>query len=175
VGINLLREGLDLPEVALVCIMDADKEGFLRNERSLIQTIGRAARNADGHVILYADRITDGMKLAIGETERRRSVQQAWNQRHGIVPTTVVREIGPSLADLLGNDAADSAKRGASRGKSRGAGAAQSAAPISAEALPSVIDALRKEMKTAATALEFERAAELRDRIKVLEQQALGA
>ena len=172
VGINLLREGLDLPEVSLVCIMDADKEGFLRNERSLIQTIGRAARNSEGHVILYADRTTDSMAAAIRETERRRQVQIAYNLERGITPTTIVREIGESLGSLLGADASASAKKGAKRG--RGAESASASGYVTAEAIPAALDALRKEMKAAATALEFEKAAGLRDRIRALEAQALA-
>jgi excinuclease ABC subunit B len=172
VGINLLREGLDLPEVSLVCIMDADKEGFLRNERSLIQTIGRAARNSEGHVILYADRTTDSMAAAIRETERRRQVQIAYNLERGITPTTIVREIGESLGSLLGADASASAKKGAKRG--RGAESASASGYVTAEAIPAALEALRKEMKAAATALEFEKAAGLRDRIRALEAQALA-
>ena len=97
VGINLLREGLDIPEVSLVTILDADKEGFLRSERSLIQTIGRAARNANGHVIMYADRITNSMDIAINETKRRRSIQEAYNEEHGITPTTIQKEVRGSI------------------------------------------------------------------------------
>jgi excinuclease ABC subunit B len=166
VGINLLREGLDLPEVSLVCVMDADKEGFLRNARSLIQTIGRAARNANGHVILYADRMTDSLTAAIGETDRRRAVQATYNEVHGITPRTVFKEVADSLVAVLGGPAP-------SPGGKRGRREAEPAPR--AEAVPALIDELRKEMKKAAAALEFERAAELRDRIKQLEVVALAA
>ena len=118
VGINLLREGLDLPEVSLVAILDADKEGFLRSETSLIQTIGRAARNADGLVIMYADEVTDSMERAITETERRRAIQMAYNQAHGIVPRTIVKEIRDTLEI---SDKAENAKAG-TRGWQEGAG-----------------------------------------------------
>ncbi len=174
VGINLLREGLDLPEVSLVLILDADKEGFLRNARSLIQTIGRAARNARGHVVLYGDVVTANMRQAIEETQRRREVQQAYNEAHGITPTTVKRDIGASLAETLGLQEQGLGAK-ARRGQQRDAGrtrAPQEAVPR-AESIPIVLDELRKEMKKAAGALEFERAAELRDRIKALERAAL--
>ncbi|OIO58898.1 MAG: excinuclease ABC subunit B [Alphaproteobacteria bacterium CG_4_10_14_0_2_um_filter_63_37] len=159
VGINLLREGLDLPEVALVAILDADKEGFLRSERSLIQTIGRAARNAEGRVILYADRITGSMERAIGETDRRRAKQVAYNQAHGITPTTVVRQV----ADLMGESRA--AEKG---GRYR----AELADP---KAIAHQIDAKEKEMLVAAAELEFERAAELRDEIHRLREALMTA
>ncbi len=112
VGINLLREGLDLPEVSLVAILDADKEGFLRSETSLIQTIGRAARNAEGLVIMYADEVTDSMDRAITETERRRAIQMAYNQEHGIVPKTIVKAIADSIEI---SDKAENAKRNTRR------------------------------------------------------------
>ena len=148
VGINLLREGLDLPEVSLVAILDADKEGFLRSETSLIQTIGRAARNADGMVIMYADVVTDSMERAITETERRRSIQMAYNEAHGIVPKTIVKEIRDSIEI---SDKAENAKLNTRRmGK------------MEREA---AIERLTREMKEAAKLLEFEHAAFLRDQI----------
>ena len=111
-GINLLREGLDIPEVTLIAILDADKEGFLRSETSLVQTIGRAARNVDGHVIMYADVVTDSMDRAITETERRRAIQMAYNQEHGIVPRTIVKAIADSIEI---SDKAENAKRNTRR------------------------------------------------------------
>ena len=148
VGINLLREGLDLPEVSLVAILDADKEGFLRSETSLIQTIGRAARNAEGMVIMYADVVTDSMDRAITETERRRAIQMAYNQEHGIVPRTIVKAIADSIEI---SDKAENAKRNTRRmGK------------MEREA---AIERLTREMKEAAKLLEFEHAAFLRDQI----------
>ncbi|TVQ87423.1 MAG: excinuclease ABC subunit UvrB [Deltaproteobacteria bacterium] len=166
IGINLLREGLDIPEVSLVCIMDADKEGFLRNERSLIQTIGRAARNERGHVILYADRVTRSMQRAIEITRDRRERQIAYNETHGITPTTIVRSTDNPLAALISGDYVE-----VSADRSDGAGTVEVVSP---EELPSLLTALRKQMKQAAAKLEFERAAELRDRIRGLEAQALG-
>ena len=160
VGINLLREGLDLPEVSLVAILDADKEGFLRSERSLIQTIGRAARNLDGTVILYADIMTDSMKLAIGETERRRRVQEAFNEEHGIIPRSVVKQIDEPLIQVYDADYVD--------------------VPLVADAgpapneIPRMVEKLRKEMKQASDRLEFEKAAELRDRIRGLQEKELS-
>jgi excinuclease ABC subunit B len=165
VGINLLREGLDLPEVSLVCILDADKEGFLRNERSLIQTIGRAARNVNGHVILYADRVTENMQAAIDETRRRREVQEAYNREHGIVPTTIRREVDSPLAALV---SADYVEVELERPKIRKPGS--DPVPEDPRRIPNLLIQLRREMKQAAAKLEFERAAELRDRIKDLEQ-----
>ena len=148
VGINLLREGLDLPEVSLVAILDADKEGFLRSETSLIQTIGRAARNAEGMVIMYADVVTDSMERAITETERRRAIQMAYNEEHGIVPKTIVKAIADSIEI---SDKAENAKRNTRRmGK------------MEREA---AIERLTREMKEAAKLLEFEHAAFLRDQI----------
>ncbi len=162
VGINLLREGLDLPEVSLVAILDADKEGFLRSDRSLIQTIGRAARNVYGTVILYADSITDSMRLAMGETNRRRSLQAAFNKKHGITPQTVIKSIGSPLVKIYEADYVDVPL------------AAEKETNYGAKDLPRVIQRLKKEMKKAAEALEFERAAELRDRIRSIEEQEIG-
>ena len=172
VGINLLREGLDLPEVSLVAILDADKEGFLRAATGLIQTIGRAARNAEGRVILYADVITKSIKVAVEETERRRSIQRKHNEAHGITPESIkkaIREIDPAFAygakDYL--DPAPLAHTPAAR-KKRGR-----ELEVDPAELPSLIDQLRQDMKAAAQAMEFERAAELRDRIRGLEARAL--
>ena len=152
VGINLLREGLDLPEVSLVAILDADKEGFLRSETSLIQTIGRAARNAQGMVVMYADTITPSMRRAIDETERRREKQDAFNKAHGIVPKTVIKSVR-NLLDLNAQEDGDSAER---RGEVQGLTKQQKAERIAK---------LEKEMREAAKMLEFELAAALRDQI----------
>jgi excinuclease ABC subunit B len=164
VGINLLREGLDLPEVSLVAILDADKEGFLRAARSLIQTIGRASRNLHGKVIMYGDRITPSMQVAISETERRRAVQRQHNEEHGITPQTVRH----SILDLGGQEYPDGTRDEAAR-------AAETAAKyrVKADELPAVIARLRREMQEAAKALEFERAAELRDQIRTLQEADL--
>ncbi len=151
VGVNLLREGLDLPEVSLVAILDADKEGFLRSETSLVQTIGRAARNANSKVILYADKVTDSMKLAMDETERRRSIQQAYNEEHGITPETVRKKISAGIEQ-------DAAKR---RKNIAAAKDESETVYITVE----YVDNLEREMLAAAEALEFEKAASLRDRV----------
>jgi excinuclease ABC subunit B len=161
VGINLLREGLDLPEVSLVAILDADKEGFLRAERSLIQTIGRAARNANGEVIMYADTITDSMRKAIDETERRRRIQQAYNEKHGITPQTVRKAVREVI------EATKVAEEKAPYGK------ALDVRSMGKKERRQLISQLEKEMKEAARKLEFERAAELRDMI--IELKAEGA
>ncbi|GGJ05840.1 UvrABC system protein B [Alicyclobacillus cellulosilyticus] len=161
VGINLLREGLDLPEVSLVAILDADKEGFLRAERSLIQTIGRAARNANGRVIMYADTITESMRIAIEETERRRRKQIAYNEAHGITPQTVQK----AVRDVI------EATRAAEE-KSDYVSVAAQAQQLSPKERRSLIAKLEKEMKDAAKALEFERAAQLRDLIIELSERA---
>ena len=164
VGINLLREGLDLPEVSLVAILDADKEGYLRSERSLIQTIGRAARNVHGTVLMYADTVTASMRRAIDETDRRRAVQQEYNQRHGITPQTIQKAIAEPLAVVCEADyltvplVAETPDEG----------------PVDPAALAKTVAALRREMREAAKQLEFERAAELRDRIHALETRLLG-
>ncbi|MEZ4321503.1 MAG: excinuclease ABC subunit UvrB [Myxococcota bacterium] len=167
VGINLLREGLDLPEVSLVCVMDADKEGFLRNERSLIQTMGRAARNVNGHVILFANRITENMAKAIDETGRRRELQMAYNLEHGITPSSIRRDVENPLAELVSGDYVEIPT---TREKSTELRLGPGERP---ERIPQILDRLRKDMRAAATKLEFERAAELRDRIKDLERWQL--
>jgi excinuclease ABC subunit B len=167
VGINLLREGLDIPEVSLVAILDADKEGFLRAERSLIQTIGRAARNVRGKAILYADQITDSMRRAIDETERRRTRQLAHNAEHGIVPRSVRKEVR-ELIDGVVSDR-DDAKR---------ASAAASELPVvelDEKDLSKRIKQLEKQMLEHARNLEFEKAARVRDQLAQLKQQAFGA
>jgi excinuclease ABC subunit B len=168
VGVNLLREGLDLPEVSLVAILDADKEGFLRAERSLIQTIGRAARHVSGVALLYADNLTDSMARAISETERRRAIQQAYNTAHGIVPAPAGKRAGNAilafleLSRRLNDDQLVAAVEQAS----------QNEVPL--ESLPELITQLEDRMKTAAKNLEFEEAANLRDRIKQLRQKLVG-
>ncbi len=160
VGINLLREGLDIPEVSLVAILDADKEGFLRSERSLIQTIGRAARHLNGKAILYADRITDSMKKAIDETERRRSVQLAYNTEHGIVPRGVQKRIKDMIEGIYDPDAA--------REELKAAQEETQYESLSEKQLTSAVKKLEKDMLEAARNLEFEKAARLRDELKTL-------
>lgn len=151
VGINLLREGLDIPEVSLVCILDADKEGFLRSDRSLIQTIGRAARNANGQVIMYADSVTPSMLKAMEETERRRKLQIKYNKDHSIIPKTIVKEVSDILEiSMHSDDVKKSNKRLTNIEKKQ------------------MIDRLTREMKAAAKLLEFEHAAYLRDKINKL-------
>jgi len=161
IGINLLREGLDIPECGLVAILDADKEGFLRSETSLIQTIGRAARNVDGRVILYADRVTGSMERAMNETSRRREKQVAYNIEHGITPTTIRRNIGDIIAHVASQD--------------------QVTIPIDEDRphmvghnLRAYIEDLEKQMRKAASDLEFETAGRLRDEIRQLENEELG-
>ncbi|HEX5605279.1 MAG TPA: excinuclease ABC subunit UvrB [Candidatus Binatia bacterium] len=162
VGINLLREGLDLPEVSLVAILDADKEGFLRSDRSLIQTIGRAARNVYGTVILYADSMTDSMRRAIDETERRRRLQAAFNKKHGITPQSIVKALGSPLIKIYEADYFEIPV------------AAEKPAKYGPAELSRLLRKLQKEMKQAAERLEFETAAELRDRIWELQKQELN-
>jgi excinuclease ABC subunit B len=163
VGINLLREGLDLPEVSLVAILDADKEGFLRSTRSLIQTMGRAARNLNGRVIMYADDMTDSMRAAIGETERRREIQEQFNLEHGIEPRSVSKAIDDPLVRMAEADYAPLPQ------VAEDGGEYHDSIQVRRE-----IEKLRKQMHEAADALDFERAAELRDRARRLEQQELG-
>ncbi|MEK5230820.1 excinuclease ABC subunit UvrB [Lysinibacillus sp. FSL K6-0232] len=154
IGINLLREGLDIPEVSLVAILDADKEGFLRSERSLIQTIGRAARNANGHVIMYADNVTDSMKKAIDETKRRRTLQMAYNEEHGITPQTIIKKIPDVIRATQVAEEEESYVTKATKGKK-----------LTKAEREQLLASLEVEMKEAAKALDFERAAELRDTI----------
>ena len=169
VGINLLREGLDIPEVSLVCILDADKEGFLRSTGSLIQTFGRAARNVHGHVILYADTVTASMRAAMDETERRRAKQTAYNTEHGITPRSTRKSLESPL-DALYVDTSSS-----SRGKGKGRASRQDdAVPLTAEDTAAMVQRLEKEMREAARELEFERAAALRDRIRALRERLIA-
>ncbi len=161
IGINLLREGLDIPEVSLVTILDADKEGFLRSERSLIQTMGRAARNANGHVIMYADRMTDSMTKAIAETERRRNIQIAYNEKHGIIPKTIQKNIREVIRASHNAEETTTYMEKVTKGKK-----------LTKDEKATLLLTLEKEMKDAAKALDFERAAELRDTI--LELKAEG-
>ena len=149
-GINLLREGLDLPEVRLVAILDADKEGFLRSETSLVQTIGRAARNAEGRVVMYADTVTGSMRRAIGETDRRRAVQRTYNEAHGITPRTIVKKAGDTLAIT---------------------GKAKRAAEVKNKDIPEEIEKLKALMKVASSQLDFERAIEIRETIAELKKR----
>jgi excinuclease ABC subunit B len=151
VGINLLREGLDIPEVSLVAILDADKEGFLRSETSLVQTIGRAARNANGEVIMYADSVTPSMERAISETLRRRSIQEAYNKEHGIIPQTIKKDV----RDVIEITSKDNLDKGIK---------------MTAKERRVMIEKLTREMKEAAKMLEFEHAAFLRDKIKELSE-----
>jgi excinuclease ABC subunit B len=163
VGVNLLREGLDIPEVSLVAILDADKEGYLRSERSLIQTIGRAARNVNGLVLMYADKMTGSLQRALEETNRRRELQQRYNEAHNITPTSIVKDLSDALAAFYDADYVT--------------------VPVAAEApvaygiddadVPRQIKKLRKEMKAAAERYDFERAAKLRDQIFALEERQL--
>ena len=149
VGINLLREGLDMPEVELVAILDADKEGFLRSEGALIQTIGRAARNANGHVVMYADTMTDSMKRAIDTTNERRAIQEAFNKEHGITPKTIIKEVKNTLEISKKVDEKNLKK----------------------EDIPAEIEKLTGMMKVASGALDFERAIELRNQIQALRKK----
>jgi excinuclease ABC subunit B len=148
-GINLLREGLDLPEVKLVAILDADKEGFLRSDTALIQTIGRAARNSEGRVIMYADVITDSMKRAIGETNRRRKAQDEYNKAHGIVPKTIIKDVKSTLNITKKKSEED----------------------IKMQDIPDEIEKLKALMKVASAQLDFERAIEIRERIAELKMK----
>ena len=165
VGINLLREGLDLPEVSLVAILDADKEGYLRSARSLIQTTGRAARHINGRVIMYADVVTKSMEQAIGETNRRRAKQVTYNEQHGITPTSIIKAIDASLVEMYSPEWAVVPEIGDDTREEEF---------IPAHELPDRITALRQQMMEAAENLDYERAADLRDQIKKLERHAFG-
>jgi excinuclease ABC subunit B len=167
VGINLLREGLDIPEVSLVAILDADKEGFLRAERSLIQTIGRAARNVNGKAILYADRITESMRKAIGETERRRARQIAFNAEHGITPRGIRKQIKELIDGVYGEKSGRDAVQ-----VDRQTAEVEA---LSEKDLGKRIKQLEKQMLEHARNLEFEQAARLRDQLAHLREQAFGA
>ena len=187
VGINLLREGLDMPEVSLVAILDADKEGFLRSDTAMIQTIGRAARNVNGHVIMYADRVTGSMQRAMDETDRRRAVQEAYNIEHHITPKSVSKDVKELIEltkieeDMVTDGKGLSPKKG--KKKSSAAGMdhghepyaqdadATKVAEITAEELYNKIEELDRQMKAAAKQLEFEKAAKLRDQLGELRQQ----
>ena len=158
VGINLLREGLDIPEVGLVAILDADKEGFLRSETSLIQTIGRAARNVDGHVIMYADTMTDSMKRAIGETERRRRIQDDYNKAHGITPKTIEKKVRDLISITKKVDKENYRME-------------KDPESMSDKELEALARKLLKDMNAAAADLNFELAAELRDRMMEVRKQ----
>ncbi len=177
VGINLLREGLDLPEVSLVAILDADKEGFLRSETSLVQMIGRAARNVDGQVVMYADEVTDSMRKAISETNRRRHKQVAYNTEHGIDPQTIRKKVTDILEMVRARDTGDdaSAPRGRGRGRGRGRQPTRSAvfdlAGVAPDDLGRLIQTLQEEMHDAAKDLRFEEAARLRDEITELRRE----
>ena len=158
VGINLLREGLDIPEISLVAILDADKEGFLRSETSLVQTIGRAARNAEGHVIMYADNMTDSMRLAIDETKRRRAIQEAYNKEHGITPKTIKKAVRDAIS--ISKEVEEVPKKQEKDPES-----------MSRKELEAALKDVQKRMKQAAAELNFEEAVVLRDRMIVLKKQ----
>jgi excinuclease ABC subunit B len=159
VGINLLREGLDLPEVSLVAILDADKEGFLRSGGSLIQTVGRAARHIHGRAILYGDVMTDSMRMAIGETSRRRTKQAEYNQEHGITPESIVRPVDMALAAIVEADYVTVP--------------IDEAEPTTPDQLQAMIGNLETQMKEAAKRFEFEKAASFRDRVKALREKSV--
>jgi excinuclease ABC subunit B len=163
VGINLLREGLDLPEVSLVAILDADKEGFLRSGQSLIQTAGRAARNVNGCVIMYAETVTDSMRAAMSETDRRRAIQEAYNREHGITPQSIVKQIDDVMSSVYERDYVTPAATldGTERFHNQ-------------QQLDAYIASLQEQMRTAAANLDFEKAASLRDDIKRLRNPELG-
>jgi excinuclease ABC subunit B len=165
IGVNLLREGLDLPEVSLVAILDADKEGFLRSQGSLIQTIGRAARNVNGMAVLYADVMTDSMRNAIEETNRRRRTQEEYNREHGITPQTIIKPVDMTLVQIAESDYVDLTREEPEAQES----------PVSAEELETLIQTLEEQMRAAAREFAFEKAAQIRDRIRDLRQKLLAS
>ncbi|MFM7068138.1 MAG: helicase-related protein, partial [Actinomycetes bacterium] len=176
VGINLLREGLDIPEVSLVAILDADKEGFLRSDTSLIQMIGRAARNVHGEVVMYADTVTDSMTRAISETNRRRGLQEAYNEQHNIQPVTITKGVTDILAVLRGGDGGAPVPGGGRRKQRPGEKArAEQFKDMPPEDLGRLIELLELEMNEASAELRFEEAARLRDEIKDLKRELRGA
>jgi len=162
IGINLLREGLDIPEVSLVAILDADKEGFLRSTRSIIQTCGRAARNVTGTVILYADQLTDSIRQAVAESNRRRRIQMEYNKAHNIIPTTISKQVDDILYNVCEADYVTIPKV-----------KEEDALYMSEEEFDRLILRLTRQMKAAAKKLQFEEAAVLRDKIKLLQEQRL--
>jgi excinuclease ABC subunit B len=174
VGINLLREGLDLPEVSLVCILDADKEGFLRSETSLIQMIGRAARNVAGQVVMYADKVTPSMERAIGETKRRREMQIAHNAEHGINPTTIRKAVGDILSVLGVDEGSAVPGRGQRRNREREKVKSEIKS-LPQQELMRLIQTLEEEMHEAAAGLKFEYAARLRDEINEMRRELRDA
>ncbi len=171
IGINLLREGLDIPEVSLVCILDADKEGFLRSTGSLIQTFGRAARNANGRVILYADTLTASMRAAMDETARRRAKQSVFNAEHDIIPRSTTKSLESPLDTLYVDKEGGKARL---RGRGKGKAKDEDAMPLTAQEVSALIQRLEKEMRQAARDLEFENAADLRDRIRALRERLIA-
>jgi excinuclease ABC subunit B len=176
VGINLLREGLDLPEVSLVLILDADKEGFLRSETSLIQMIGRAARNVDGQVVMYADRVTESMRRAISETQRRRQLQIAYNLEHGINPQTIRKAVGDILSMLRPDSGAPVPGKDRRRQPERErAKVRRELSSLPQQELTRLLQTLEEEMHEAATELKFEYAARLRDEINELKREIRDA
>jgi len=164
VGINLLREGLDIPEVSLVAILDADKEGFLRSTRSLIQTFGRTARNVRGEIIMYGDNITVSMQQAIDETDRRRQIQQAYNLKHDITPESIRKEITPLFGNFYKSETETSTTLSET---------AAEYDTLDLNTIDDIVAKLEKEMQSAAKALEFEKAADLRDQIQTIKKQAV--